>query len=111
MALTQKIFYNIPRMIHSLVEDNLKRMSRFTSLMPIQQQLLLAKCFETTQLAMVTVILENLDPNTDGDKVRSFVNNKDFDGLWLYAIEKIPNLENKLKPSIEQIAADLLKEI
>lgn len=98
-------------MIQDLVEDNLKRISRFTALAPEQQQLLLTKCFETTQLAMVTVILENLDPDTDGDKVRSFVTKKDFDSLWLYAIEKIPNLEEKLKPVIDQVAADLLKEI
>lgn len=94
-----------------LIDSYLQTSNKFKALSSEQQHLLLAKLYETVQLAMITVILENLDPEDDKSQVQSFIQQKDYDGLWLYAVDKISNIENKLEPIIKQIANDLMKEL
>jgi len=94
-----------------LIDSYLQASNKFKALNSEQQHLLLAKLYETVQLAMITVILENLDPENDKSQVQLFIQQKNYDGLWLYTVDKIPNIENKLEPTIKQIANDLMKEL
>jgi len=94
-----------------LIDSYLRASNKFKALNSEQQHLLLAKLYETVQLAMIAVILENLDPENDKSQVQLFIQQKNYDGLWLYAVDKIPNKENKLEPTIKRIANDLMKEL
>jgi len=106
-----RIDLSLVSMDKPLIDSYLRASNKFKALNSEQQHLLLAKLYETVQLAMIAVILENLDPENDKSQVQLFIQQKNYDGLWLYAVDKIPNIENKLEPTIKRIANDLMKEL